>query len=459
MKFSKLMLATLAVCGASQAMAAGTTRLTGASASLINVVKGAQALCATAKGLTSTTLTAADFKVYITGSNGSSLGNWVTAKCSADFAGTTVDVLAVNVNGGSESAVTSAADGFSSAAGAAPIPAAFVLPVSTTLTAAVASASAAAGQGFGALSFLPAGTLFNNGAVTTAASANTEFALSEGGHMDVEGKFFPTASALEAAGLVDPSAYVSAGFSQAFGVAVSKDLYEALQAAQAASLPGCAIGATNVACQPSLTRGQISAAIGSDTSSTGPKSKGANLFGLTTNVKLTYAKRPPTSGTQQSAQLYFLDYDGSGKQTVVASGATVTTKYLASELASSGNIRSFLTAGTATDYRFGILSAENNPIGGSDTYRFVKLNGVAVTEGVAGASNTATAIKGDYDFVFDSVAFCNVGGAPGTCPDILVALDGALPAGSSSAGLILKSESSYNHGNKNDTPFRFNKQP
>jgi hypothetical protein len=450
MKFSKLMLATIAVCGASQAMATGVTRLTGASASLVNVVKGAQALCTTSGGA---------FNVYITAGNGSALGNFVSTTCSADFAGTSVNELRVNVNGGSESAVTSATDGFSSAAGAAPVATAFVLPTAaacSALTASVASttssASVAAGQGFGALSFLPAGTVHNCGAVTAAASANTEFATSEGGSMDVDGKFFPTAAALENAGLVDPGSYVSAGFSQVFGVGVNKNLYEALQAAQYGA--ACAAGATTVACQPSVSRADISALINSDISSTGPKSQGANIFGLTGAVKVTYCMRPQTSGTQQGAQLYFLDYDGVGKQSIVANNAIVGTKFLATENASSGNVKTCLNTTSATDYRFGILSAENNPIGGSDTYRFVKLNDVSFTEGVAGASQTATAITGKYDYVFDSVSFCNVGGSAGTCADIITALDGSVPAGASSAGLILKSETKYGHNGANATPFR-----
>lgn len=449
MKFSKLMLATIAVCGASQAMAAGVTRLTGASASLINVIKGAQTLCTNASGT---------FSVYVTGSNGSSLGSIVSTKCSADFANTAVDELRVNVAIGSEAAVLNSTYGFSSGAGAAPTAVAFVLPTAaacTNLTASVASttstASVAAGQGFGALSFLPAGSLHNCGATTAAASANTEFATSDGGYLDVEGKFFPTAGALETNGLIDAGAYVSAGFSQVFGVALNKNLYEALQTLQYGA--ACAVGATTPACQPSVTRADIAALISSDVSGTGAKSQGAAIFGLT-NVKLTYCMRPQTSGTQQGAQLYFLDYDGIGKQNIVGNGNIVGTKYLASEQASSSNVRSCLNTTTPTDYRFGILSAENNPIGGADSYRFAKLSDVSFTEGVAGASQTATAITGKYDYVFDSVAFCNVNGEPGTCPEIITALDGALPAGASTAGLILKSETKYGHNGANATPFR-----
>ena len=65
----------------------------------------------------------------------------------------------------------------------------------------------------------------------------------------------------------------------------------------------------------------------------------------------------------------------------------------------------------AAGFAFGMLSAENNPIGGSDTYRFVKLNGQEFSEGVAGASQTAAAIAGKYDYVFESALFNPTGSA------------------------------------------------
>lgn len=472
MKLTKLALAAVALWGTTQAMAAGVTRLTGSSSSLINVVKGAQVMCATAKSLPAATLTAADFKVYITGSNGSSLGNFVTATCSADFDGTVVNVLALNVTGGSESAVTSSTWGFSSAVGAPPTPVAFLLPTARSceiLTASVAStyssASVAAGQGFGALSFLPAGSLHRCGqAATGGYSVNAELATSDGGFMDVEGQFFPTTAVLEREdiGLIDRGAYVLAGFSQVFGVAVNKNLYEALQSLQYGS--ACTVGNTSTACQPSVTRADIAALISADVSSTGPKSQGAAIFGLG-NVKLTYCMRPQTSGAQQATQLHFLDYDGIGKQGIVANNAIVGTKYKAIENAATGDVKTCLNTTAVTDFRFGILSSENNPIRGSDTYRFVKLNDVSLSQREIGSmatgdSQTTTAIVGKYDFVFDSVAFCNVGsdpvqgGSPGTCPDIITALTSSFPAGAASPGLISRFETKYGRNGSNATPFR-----
>jgi len=50
MNLSKLMIGAIAVCGVSQALAAGPVRLTGASASSINVARAAKVLCENAGG-------------------------------------------------------------------------------------------------------------------------------------------------------------------------------------------------------------------------------------------------------------------------------------------------------------------------------------------------------------------------------------------------------------------------
>jgi hypothetical protein len=112
----------------------------------------------------------------------------------------------------------------------------------------------------------------------------------------------------------------------------------------------------------------------------------------------------------------------------------------------TSNVRTCLNA---AGYSIGVVSAENNPIGGADTYRFVKVNGVSTTAGVAGDANTAEAIAGRYDFVYETFKFC----PGGTCNPILDEIDGALPAGASSPGLFLGTEAKANRGGKSTAPY------
>ncbi|MBI3383830.1 MAG: hypothetical protein HY019_17640 [Aquabacterium sp.] len=429
MKLSKLMIAAIAVCGASQAMAAGVTRLTGSSASSINVVRGAVNMCVNNGG---------SALVYKTTAATNALGNQFTVTCSTDFDATipvTANELRVNVANGSETAITNAA----------------AYPSSTATTFLVPTGSCTPlAAGTEALSFLAAGQMLNCG--TTLADSSK----SDGGFLDVEGPIFNTA--------YDGGDFTAAGFSQVFGIAVNSTLYNDLQAYQKTAAGGnvvpatCAAGDTTPACQPSLSRAQVESLINSATSN--PAKTGGLAYlvaaanqttGLTN--KITYCKRPQSSGTQQSAQLYFLNYDAQGplggKEPIV--GNVTLSKYASVENASSGNVKTCLNANTLADgYKFGALSLENNPIGGADTYRFVRLNEVSATEGVAGASQTATAIAGRYDFVYELSAYCPAG----TCAPVIDGIKSAVTAGSSSPGIFITGvESKFGRGGNSNKPY------
>lgn len=411
MKLSKIVIATIAVCGASQVMAAGVTRLTGSSASSINVVRGLANACTTAGG----TIT-----VYKTTTSTSALGNQFSVKCSTavaggtpvDFDATSVDEARINVAGGSESAVTNAA----------------LFPTSTNTSFLVPTgACTAVAAGTEALSFLAAGQMRSCG--TTLADS----AKSDGGYLDVEGPVFNATK-------YDGGEFQPTGFNQVFGIAVNSTLYNALQAYQKTVAGGnivaaaCAAGATTPECQPSISRAQITSLINNDLFNAGKTSGGAYLVPGSAVSKITYCQRPQTSGTQQSAQLYFLGsaLNGSlGGAEVIVPNNTSLTKYSSILNNGSSDVKTCLNS--ATDFRFGGLSLENNPLGGSDTYRFVKLNEVAATEGVAGASQTTTAIAGRYDFVYELSAYC----PGGTCADIIATINSAVTAGASSPGIFL----------------------
>lgn len=429
MKLSKLMIAAIAVCGASQAMAAGVTRLTGSSASSVNVVRGAVNMCVANGG---------SALVYKTSAATNALGNQFTVTCSTDFDANipvTANELRVNVANGSETAVTNAA------AYASSTTTGFLVPTGSCT---------ALPAGTEALSFLAAGQMLNCG--TTLADTSK----SDGGFLDVEGPIFNTT--------YDAGDFSPAGFSQVFGIAVNSTLYNDLQAYQKTAAGGnvvpatCAAGDTTPACQPSLSRAQITSLINSAT--TNPAKTGglaylvaaANQTAGLTN-KITYCKRPQSSGTQQSAQLYFLNYDAlgslAGKEAIV--GNVTLSKYASVENASSGNVKTCLNANTTADgYKFGVLSLENNPIGGADTYRFVRLNEVAATEGVAGATQTSSAIAGRYDFVYELSAYCPAG----TCAPVIDGIKANVGVGASSPGIFVSGvESRFGRGGNSNKPY------
>lgn len=421
MKLTKLMIAAVAVCGVAQAHAAGVTRLTGSSATSVNVVRGLNNLC-TAAGGTST--------VYKTSSSLTSLGNQFTVKCSTDFDGTSVDEARVNVAGGSESAVTNAA----------------AFPASVTTKFLVGSGSCTSlAAGTESLSFLAAGQMKNCG--STLADTNK----SDGGFLDVEGPVFNATT-------YDPADFQVAGFSQVFGIAVNTTLYNDLQAYQKTAAGGnvvpatCAAGDATAACQPSLSRAQVGALLNADNSIAAKTQGGKYLVPTSAVSKITYCMRPQTSGTQQSAQLYFLGaaLNGvlGGAEAIHAVGAAPSGKYEAVLNNGSSDVKACLN--DATGYKFGALSLENNPIGGSDAYRFVRINEVAAAEGTAGSSQTATAIAGRYDFVYELSAYCPAG----VCADIITALQGAVAPGTSSPGIFLTGvESTFGRNGNSAAPY------
>ena len=441
MKLNHLMLAAAALCGATQVMA--QVQLTGASASSVNVARAAKRLCTAAQGT---------FTLYKTSSGGSALGNVWTGKCSTSFDGTEDSEVRVNVSGGSANAVLNAANGVGTPVG-------FLANTSGCVSTAVATN--------GALSWLTADAPTS---VLQVCSNSLTDGTSNGGFLDVEGVWF---SGIPAA-YRTAEFYAPAGFSQAFGVAVNSTLYLALQADQKTAagaaragtgivIPAsCASGDTTEACQPSISKAVITALINSNVSPSGPKNTAATLLTGAAPAAanaVTYCMRPQTSGTQQSAQLYFLNYEATnpelpGKVNVVAEGAGISGRYSASVQSGSTQVKDCL--GNATGYRFGILSGENNPVAAAENYRFVKLNRVAVTEGTTSATNTFTATTGAYDFVYETVAFCNENGNPGECHPFVSAVTTALPAGASTPGLFLTGvESRFGRGGNSAVPYGF----
>ena len=321
------------------------------------------------------------------------------------------------------------------------------------LSAATASACATV-TGTGQLAFL------SNKLRAGCSRSTNQMGKSVGGFSDVEPAIFKATGVLTADYSAD-----NGTFSQVFGVAASKDLYEALQTQQ-----GLTVGSTIPSNQPSISVPQLASLMNgndfNDAKAKGPKF----LVPATAQTNITYCSRPETSGTHAVVQLYFMSNpvasgalagqleihgprkDGAASIVVPGvdfdgnpTGNTVTFKMNSG----SSNVRSCLNA---AGFAFGVLSAENNPLGSSDTYRFVKINGMSMTAGVAGDSQTINAINGLYDFVYDAAIFNP------EFTDALRLLNSAIPKGATTPGVFLNGnsdtpESKFSRDNNSTSPY------
>ncbi len=441
MQFTKIALASAALLAvASQAQAA--VRISGATATSNNYVIALTKMCA-----------GENVNVFKTNTSTNSLGNQFTVKCNsgnfigADGIDSGENEAQFDITGGSINSVLftqeAADNGEPLAASGKFLPAGVSC---TTVT------------GTGPLAFL------GNKLRASCPSSALVTAKSVGGFTDVEPPVFTATGVLSS-----QYTYTPATFSQVFGVAVSKALYEALQAAQ-----GLTVGSTTPANQPSISRAKLASLMNNidfnQAKAQGPKF----LVPGTTQTNITYCRRPNTSGTQASAQLYFMadpvatgalggklgihapNLDGAANIVVQgvsfdANGNEVPTGNTVTFVMNSGssNVRSCLNA---AGFSFGVLSAENNPLGGSDTYRFVKVSNVSMTGGVAGDSQTATALSGDFDFVYEAALF-NPQGVP-----LLDLINASVLSGAPTPGLFLNSfsgapETKFGRGGNAVSPY------
>ncbi len=417
MNFTKIALAavaTLAVVGQAQA---GTRYLTGASATSLNITKALIGLCTDATGAAT---------IYKQDTTTSGLGNFFTVKCSKDFSGLAgTNAVALNVDGGSFTAVEASTGGV----GVKFVP-------TTGGTAAVGTSNLA-------------GFALQNG-VTAAGTI-----VSEGGFMDIEPAAFGPAL-IDGFGGVDGLApnLASSTFNQAFGVAVSKKLYQDMQAAQGINATTCATGADEraPACQPTISRAQYATIVATDFNE--PKSAGAAFLGSAAG-KLTVCRRVATSGTQAASNQYFLNNLTGGTPGVTGltaaadsaayplTGVDALATYGVSESATTGLARTCLASTTAAN--IGVLSLENTPAV-TDNYRFVKISRVEGFDVTGTNRSKATAKTGEYDFVFNSMKYTAAGAGSS---DVIEAIDGKLNDLTTNNGLFGSTESTYNRNGNN----------
>lgn len=271
-------------------------------------------------------------------------------------------------------------------------------------------------------------THFDPGVGAAGADETPSDGTIVGGLSDVEFSAFPLA--------VQGGFSVSVGnvgVGQTFGVAVSVPLYNAMFVAQQAAagatvedpIPStCAVGQTErLECIPTISKGQFNAIIDSNEFGSA-KAAGAQFLApqLAAGSQLRYIRRVDTSGTQASAQNYFLGLPCStSPRNIIAEPQSITApEVLASDdygntrvlaAGSTGALRTELnravTPGGVVNYAIGVLSGENNQ---AQAWRWLRVQGAAIGENATPnltVTNAATARNGQYDFYFETKYFFN----------------------------------------------------
>jgi len=273
------------------------------------------------------------------------------------------------------------------------------------------------------------------GVVTqTVYSALTDSApsLPAGGFSDVESRLWD----------VDTSAYgteASVHVQQAFGVAVTKELYRAMQVAQgiyttiALANSGDAAFAADKA--PNITKAQYGSIVKQDGQYRTNWSKllGSTVDGIdTTKKNVNLVRRVATSGTQAASNAFFLNKPCSSGfpvgQENPASKANRQASFIVTEESGTSGVKTSLVAingatpatvavtGTSTsgttvgtaravvdvaqNYGIGVMSLEND---NAPEYRFIKVDGVHPEAGDTNARTTM--MDGSYQFVMEMVSF------------------------------------------------------
>jgi hypothetical protein len=427
MHISKIMFAIVALT-AGQAMATTATAniaiSSGASASKNNLKLVLAAKCS------------ATLAEYRDGTNNASTYVCATGTFSAtptaaeyaastpvNFTGSTFAELRLNVNGGSFTAVCLLAGW--PANSSCPAADLYVDPASTTPNA--------------------------SGALSAPASSGTTI----GGLMDIEPNGF---GASVRTNVPNAPSVVSAQFGQTFGVAVSNSLYTSMFNYQqsAGILPPagvCAVSDTNRAeCVPVIGKAQMATVMSGNTSSAFYTNGAAFLApGFVSTNDITYARRVDTSGTQASAQQYFLGNVCSTASVSVVPAGQSQAPVTVTALPTTGGVRGLLNGSANV---IGVMSGENNQ---AENWKWLRIGGMQMSEnaapGNAAVTNTATALDGRYDFWFLSRV-----AKPAVIPanaavttfwnSVIIPGFGQVAAGNTK-GLFKTSETSYQKGSTN----------
>ncbi|MBK1678956.1 hypothetical protein [Rhodocyclus tenuis] len=392
-KYLALAVAALSAAGTANAYTADATtvHLTGASAIRNNVAAAIKKLCVNEAGGALT--------VFKQGSSTTTLANQMAYVCSAPMAGTSITKIYHTTTGGSLNSILGMSNDVAKQQ----------VPVN------IASSSCAA-------PVIPTSGALKNFTVRANCGVDAAPAASNGGFSDLE--FKPVREQVDILSsatdgfTIDDVTETATLVGQAFGVGVSESLYKGLQKAQGLSTDStpagpCTPGDSLPACQPSLSRADIVSLINNNLYA--PQKNGAEKLssGLTAGASIEYARRVTTSGTQSGAQVYFLGkgcLTGSnfGEFTVIgdeiAVGGTKTYGDFFKVSANSGTSDVLAKLG-GSGYVFGFVSAENVAPATTTGWKFVKLNGVAISDGTATGLNKQNAIDGKYDYFVEAVSY------------------------------------------------------
>jgi hypothetical protein len=395
--------------------------LTGASAIRNNVAAAVKKMCGDAGG---------SLTVYKNGSSTSSLANQMAYVCTQPLSGTSITKVFHTTTGGSLNSIL----GMSNDVAKQQQPMAFT------------GCDATATAGTGALA----------GYQVKANCGLDAKAPSNGGFSDVEyGPAIEQVNILTSATdgfTLDDVAAGFTGIAQAFGIGVSESLYKALQTAQGLASCGAGLGDPTPACQPSLSRADITSLINDNEFAA--QKLGAAALGLPNNNPIEYARRPSTSGTQTSAQVYFLgkgclNGPNNGQYGIISAGSYNGGQFVVTENSGTGDVINRL--GTA-GYVFGVVSAENRAPTGTTGWRFVKLNGVAISDGTGTGLNKANALSGKYDYFVESALYTTPSKTDAAEATVIADIAGkmALPValdGAATVGLFMIPENAGGYDN------------
>jgi hypothetical protein len=230
--------------------------------------------------------------------------------------------------------------------------------------------------------------------VTTSDNGPT---LPAGGFSDVE-------AALFGFDVSSAGTEAQANVGQVFGLAVSTNLYRALQTAQGLS----DVNATTFdpANAPNLSSAQYTSIIAQGAAY---QTDWSPILGATgTGKKIVLARRVATSGTQASSNAHFLKNPCNGDPAVqgllapAGAGDSVPGAFEVSEASGTSDVKVALTtANTNGHYAIGVVSLENDWRAETNAarkeYRFLKLDGVHPEAGDVTYAR-AKALTGDYAF-------------------------------------------------------------
>lgn len=333
-----------------------------------------------------------DIELYKIGPNTESIGNVFTVKCkSGNFAGTTENEINFDSSGGSIGAFLQSIHAVSE-------------PTASNGSFISASATGCNSlTGTGELSFIGSGRL-------KACPANTPLSSGKviGGFMEVPIPLYAYQGLLQSQEARDTFGLMSS-LTATYGVAVSRSLYEALQQDQGKVV---GIGNSTPDNQPTISKAAISSLIGGYLAE--PKLKGLRFLAPSKpEEQIIYCKLPSKSGVQAFANAYFLNRgtgdDGAMYGSMISMGpdqiGQEDDEYPMVTGRMNANIGALKNCLNGPGHRIAFMPGNQNPVKNGESYRFVKLNRVEMSEGTTSSTNTLTARSGEYDFTSDIIVF------------------------------------------------------